>query len=368
MTVKLKLIAAAAALVTACANDPVRDVTPADGTDETFSPARSELQDTAWRLVEIRPADGAAMTPQDRSAYTLVLGIDGTALLEIDCNRGNGKWSSGGPGRIEFGPIATTRALCPPGSLHDSFLAAIERVTDYAIVDERLLLTAGSEGDIMEFEHAAQPPVAATVLGSEIRTDDAGEMQAAILKALFERYEAEHGISVTDAEVDAFVARIDRVKQADLAERRTRLTEIDRRLQSGDIDTSERESLGAERDRIAEFLSNMNDEQPLSAEEAAQVAGIRRSFAREMILHWKLNRALYEQYGGRIAGQQLGPEPLDAYREFLEEQSAEGAFVILRPEFEREFWRYFTDDSLHSFQESQSNAEGGPFDSPPWSR
>lgn len=367
MTAKLKLIAAATVLVSACANDPVRDVTAADGTKEAISPAQSELEDTAWRLVEIRPADGTVMIPQDRSAYTLVLGIDGTALLEIDCNRGNGKWSSGATGRIEFGPIATTRALCPSGSLHDSFLATIERVTDYTIVDEHLLLTAGPEGNIMEFEHAAQPPVAATVLGSEIRTDDAGEMQAAILKALFERYEAERGITVTDAEIDAFIAHLDRVKLADLAEQRARLAEIDRRLQSGDIDASEREALRAERDGIAEFLSNMRDEQPLSAEETAQVAEMRRAFAREMILHWKLNRALYQQYGGRIAGQQLGPEPLDAYREFLEEQRAEGAFAIMRPDFEREFWRYFTDDSLHSFQEPQSGVQGGPFDSPPWS-
>ena len=47
---------------------------------------------------------------------------------------------------------------------------------------------------------------------------------------------------------------------------------------------------------------------------------MRRDTARAMIRQWKLNSAVYRRYGGRIIHQQLGPEPLDAYRKYLEER------------------------------------------------
>jgi para-nitrobenzyl esterase len=33
-----------------------------------------------------------------------------------------GGWKSVGTGQIEFGPMAITRAACPPGSLHDQIV------------------------------------------------------------------------------------------------------------------------------------------------------------------------------------------------------------------------------------------------------
>lgn len=217
----------------------------------------------------------------------------------------------------------------------------------------------------MEMQHANEAPLAATVLGEEIRTDDPAEMQQAILKALFERYEAEKGIAATDAEIDAFVASLDRAKEEDIADRRKRLSEMDERIASGKLDPTEQAALEEERKRIAGFIDDLESADELSAGEAAQANDMRRSFAREMITHWKLNRALYEQYGGRIIGQQLGPEPLDAYREFLEEQQADGAFEIHREAFRDEFWRYFTDDAMHSFIDPDSD-EGRVFEMPPW--
>lgn len=362
MGTKLIMTTFPALIITACAHS---DGPGGYSVGEPSTPGESELGDTVWRLVQMGAANDV-LTPREDAAYTLVFGTDGTLVLEVDCNRGTGSWSSRGAGKIEFGPIATTRAICPPGSLHDDFLAAIARVDAYALEDEHLLLAAGQEDAVMEFEHAAQAPLAARVLGTEIRTDDAGEMQSAILKSLFERYEEEHGILVEDWEIEAFIAHLERVKQADLAKQAARLDVIDRRLQSAALDASERQSLQAERDRIDEFVSNMSEDQSLSAEEALQASAMRSSFAEEMIMHWKLNQALYRQYGGRIAGQQFGPEPIDAYRSFLEEQSREDAFEILRPDFERDFWRYFTDDSMHSFLGPDDIGEGDAFGSPPW--
>ena len=86
-----------------------------------------------------------------------------------------------------------------------------------------------------------------------------------------------------------------------------------------------------------------------------------------MIERWKINRALYEEYGGRIIFQQLGPEPLDAYRTFLEERERAGDFQIDDKPLADAFWRYFTDDSIHVFMEAGSAQEKKAFSVPPWS-
>jgi hypothetical protein len=89
---------------------------------------------------------------------------------------------------------------------------------------------------------------------------------------------------------------------------------------------------------------------------------------RSTIRQWKLNRALYRQYGGRFIYQQRGPEPLDAYRRYLEERQATAHFTIHVKAFEDKFWRYFTNDSMHDFYEPGSGAETQAFSMPPWER
>ena len=93
---------------------------------------------------------------------------------------------------------------------------------------------------------------------------------------------------------------------------------------------------------------------------------MRREMGRSMIRQWKVNRALYENYGGRLIYQQLGPEPLDAYRFFLEEKEKAGDFEIQDADLEAAFWRYFTDDSIHDFMAPGSREATQAFDSPPW--
>jgi hypothetical protein len=76
---------------------------------------------------------------------------------------------------------------------------------------------------------------------------------------------------------------------------------------------------------------------------------MRETMARGMIERWKLNQALYNEYGGRIIFQQFGPEPLDAYREYLEARQEAGDFSFIDPAFETAFWDYFKDESKHDF-------------------
>ena len=89
-------------------------------------------------------------------------------------------------------------------------------------------------------------------------------------------------------------------------------------------------------------------------------------YGQRHIRQWKINKALYTQYGGRIIYQQLGAEPLDAYREFLGQRRAEGAFGIQDPALAEGFWRYFTDESIHDFMEPGGADAARAFKVPPW--
>lgn len=64
-----------------------------------------------------------------------------------------------------------------------------------------------------------------------------------------------------------------------------------------------------------------------------------------VIESWKVNQALYRQYGGHVIFQQGGPEPLDAYRQLLTEEAKRGSFTIADKALEASFWAYFTNDA-----------------------
>jgi len=115
-------------------------------------PYTSPLAGTAWQLVAIRSMDDSIYEPADHTLYTLDLQWDGTVILRADCNRGRGSWRSDSPGQIAFGPIAATRALCPPPSLSERYLAQFEWVRSYVVTDGRLYLATMADGAIIEFE------------------------------------------------------------------------------------------------------------------------------------------------------------------------------------------------------------------------
>ena len=165
-------------------------------------------------------------------------------------------------------------------------------------------------------------------LTEEERQAQRAEMQQIILTRLFDRYAAEHSLKAADEEIETWIARMQEAMDAD-------------------------------------GFHAVNE---LTPEEAAEFQSMRREMARSLIDHWKLGRALYEQYGGRIIYQQLGPEPLDAYREFLQEQQKAGAFDIEVLEYEADFWDYFINDTMHDFMEEGSEDAASAFEVEPWER
>lgn len=111
-----------------------------------------DLAGTAWRLIQFRAVDSRNYIPNRPSDYTLRFEADGKLQMQVDCNTGQGSWSSPARGQLVLSQLMTTRKMCPPGSLHQIFTHNLERVRSYRFQGERLYLSLPSDGGTYEFE------------------------------------------------------------------------------------------------------------------------------------------------------------------------------------------------------------------------
>ena len=118
--------------------------------------AAASLGGTAWQLVRFQGGDDKVVVPDDKAKYTIAFAADGSVSVRFDCNRGRGSWKSASPGQIQFGPMALTRAMCPPGSMHDQLVKHWFYVRSYVFRNGRLYLSLMADAGIYEFEPAAK--------------------------------------------------------------------------------------------------------------------------------------------------------------------------------------------------------------------
>jgi heat shock protein HslJ len=94
----------------------------------------------------------------------LSVGITGRAdAMQLNCNRATGTWKAkpsadSANGRFEFGPLAGTRALCPPPSLDERVAGQAQFVRSYLLKDGRLHLSLMADGGIYVWEPTTEVP------------------------------------------------------------------------------------------------------------------------------------------------------------------------------------------------------------------
>jgi len=181
---------------------PPASATPGDAGAEVDTSGQVEgLTGTAWRLAEIQSMDDAigVTRPDDPSLYTMRLQADGTASFRLNCNRATGTWSadpSADPtnGRLEFGPLAVTSALCPPPSLDEELAAQLAYVRGYLLKQGRLYLSLMADAAIIAwdpiegvpFETVPDPEIEAAILEAEPDyTRDVVDLEGGVGKARY---------------------------------------------------------------------------------------------------------------------------------------------------------------------------------------
>lgn len=187
MTSRVVLVTATL-LLSACgaSNDDAAPVEPAEPAaapvEETVEATdANSLAGTKWRLIEFQSMDDGQGTtaPDDRSKYVMQLNDDGSVNMQLNCNRATGSWtaeaSSDESGSFGFGPLAMTRALCPPPSMDEQIGRHAEYIRSYLLRDGNLYLSLMADGGIYAWE-----PLADEV---SIETAPNPAIEAAILAA-----------------------------------------------------------------------------------------------------------------------------------------------------------------------------------------
>ena len=140
------LVAVAAAGLSACTSTP-----PAS----PVSSSPATLAGTQWQLKSIQSMDDAqgTTTPADPAAYTVLFDASGQASFKLDCNRGSTRWSAtpsadGSGGQLTLGPLAMTRAMCPPGSLDTRIARDMGFVRGYRMAGSEMAMNLMADGAI----------------------------------------------------------------------------------------------------------------------------------------------------------------------------------------------------------------------------
>lgn len=113
--------------------------------------APSELAGSTWRLVQLQSSNDSVYAPEPKAVYTVEFGTDGRVSVVGGCNRGSGTYTVTPPSGLTFGPLATTRAMCPPGSMSARFLRDFQYMRSYVMVGGRLHISLMADGGIYEF-------------------------------------------------------------------------------------------------------------------------------------------------------------------------------------------------------------------------
>lgn len=207
-------------------------------------------------------------------------------------------------------------------------------------------------------------PLVAEAAGVQIRTANPDEMAYVIKQLLVKQYIEDNKLQATDAELAEFMQRKQLMMEKNRIKLDARRDEIRQTLTEASLTADARAQLEKERAALDEMDKAMKQAESRAgtAESDAAEALVARSF----IEQWKVNRSLYRQYGGRVIYQQGGPEPLDAWQQFLRDAQKNGKFTIKNKEMEPALWSYYTTENIHRFYPDSGDQKEKAINTPWW--
>ncbi len=115
----------------------------------------SLLTGTVWSWQGTQMRDGTRITPDAPERYALEFQPGGKVNVRADCNRGSTSYVLTG-NALNFGPIALTRAACPPGSRDTEFVKNLGAVSAQVFQGNELVLTLMGDAGSMRFTTTRQ--------------------------------------------------------------------------------------------------------------------------------------------------------------------------------------------------------------------
>lgn len=195
------------------------------------------------------------------------------------------------------------------------------------------------------------PPAgsAGTLDEEGLRTARALRLKSRVWFTVLDDYARGRSLDATEAEVISHVENGHRLATGLSGENERRRAAIAVDLAAPELDAGRRSALERELAALdvalavdASRRAELEDPERRAARDRAA-----RRVAREWVYKWKLDQALFRDFGGRIAFQQAGWEPVDAYRALFETYEAAGKLVLPDPAWRSAVFGYFDHDFVY---------------------
>jgi hypothetical protein len=154
-----------------------------------------------------------------------------------------------------------------------------------------------------------------------------------VLNVATERFMAANDLYATDEDYAAFGRFDAEFRRSEIARRKAQKAELEQELKRDDLEPQKRQG-------YEQQLAVLASLEKYDAERAAMPMDdvAKRRVWGPWIAGYKVNKALYEKYGGRVGITKFGPEPTGAIEALLREHERKGDFEILDPALAKAFW------------------------------
>jgi heat shock protein HslJ len=106
-----------------------------------------------WELEQIQYNNDTLLMADPPENYTVEFMADGGVAIQADCNQGRGEFSRDSS-NIDITVGALTRAACPPGSISNEFVQALDGAVIYFFQDGKLFMDIQYDTGTMRFRAA----------------------------------------------------------------------------------------------------------------------------------------------------------------------------------------------------------------------
>ena len=182
---------------------------------------------------------------------------------------------------------------------------------------------------------------------------DRANLREVIFSKLLNKYAKEKRIDTTENEIDLFLRAKEEKESHAQKELELEKVHLLKELKNPSMSEEMRLTIDSKIKSIEDSLRAAKEMKEGAEKMREQLRPMMRNMAKQWIMKWKINKSLYEKYGGRVVFQQSGVEPIDAYRDFLRDQEKAGSFKIMREAEKELFWEYFTNEKMHTFSEDK---------------
>jgi len=189
-------------------------------------------------------------------------------------------------------------------------------------------------------DNPASTNTVAVVFGKSISAADLGSTGMTMLDVIWrevnDRYAKKNNLVATDQECEAYEKWQVEAGEHDREKRRRELNSLEEQLKSENIAKEKRAQF--EKDRKTLLWVEAQEEW---AKEVSIPQEVKRRASGQWVTFHKVYKAIYEEYGGKVAITAFGLYPIEARRKLIEEYMRAGDIRFLDDGFEVEFWQNY---------------------------